>query len=240
MPIYKLILLPVITVFAINLAHADEGKAPKGLSGAAELGMVITSGNSDNSTANGKFSIENDVEKWLHTGKFSFVNTESENETTAERYLLNLKSNYKLGKEQFLFAGLTHDVDKFSGYDYQTSVIFGYGRILHDTEKYKLSVDIGPGYRTSKLETGGDESEVILHLGAVSKYTVNEASFIDASLSIDSGSDQTITTLELGYVNTLSDSLALKLGYDIKNSSDVPAGRKKTDTIASVSLIYGF
>lgn len=236
----NLLILAMMATGTFNLAHAAEDKGPKGLTGAAEFGMVLTSGNSDSSTINGKFSVENDIERWLHTGKLSVVNTESENVTTAERYVLKLKSNYKLGDDQFLFGALTHDVDEFSGFDYQTSVVAGYGKKLHDTDKYKLSIEIGPGYRTSKLKTGGDESESILHLGADSKYVINEATFIEASLTIDSGSDQTITELDLGYVNKLSSSLALKLGYNVKNSSDVPVGTKKTDTITSVSLLYSF
>ena len=236
----KFILLAAMSASVTNFAQAAEDMDPKGLSGAAEFGMIVTSGNSTNSTVNGKFSVENDVEKWLHTGKLSIVNSESENVTTAERYLLKLKSNYKLGGKHFLFGGLTHDVDKFSGYDYQTSIIAGYGQIIHDTDKYKLSIEIGPGYRSSKLITGEDDQEGILHLGAVSKYIVNEATYIDATLNIDSGSDQTITGLELGYVNSLTQSLALKVGYDLKNSSSVPVGTKKTDTITSVSLIYSF
>lgn len=236
----KMIMFAVAFFAAINLAQAADDKEPKGLSGSAEFGLVATSGNSDNSTANGKFAIANDIEKWLHTGKLTIVNTESENVTTAERYVLKLKSNYKLGGNQFLFAGLTHDVDEFSGFDYQTSVVVGYGRVLYDTEKFKLSMEIGPGYRTSKLKTGGDESEGIVGFAAVSKYIVNEATFIDAGLSVESGSDQTITELELGYVNSLTQSLALKLGYDLKHSSDVPAGSTKTDTITSVNLIYSF
>jgi len=240
MQINKFILLAAMSASVTNLAQAAEDKGPKGLSAAAEFGMIVTSGNSTNSTVNGKFSIENDVEQWLHKAKLSIVNSESENVTTAERYLLKLKSNYKLGEKQFLFGGLTHDVDKFSGYDYQTSIVAGYGRVIHDTDKYKLSMEIGPGYRNSKLKTGASDSEGILHLGAVSKYTINEATYIEANLNIDSGSDQTITELELGYVNSLTQSLALKVGYDLKNSSDVPAGTRKTDTITSVSLIYSF
>lgn len=240
MRIHKLIVLTMLSSSAVNLTHAADGKGPKGLSGAAEFGMVVTSGNSDSSTINGQFSIENDIEKWLHSGKLSVVNTESENVTTAERYVLKLKSNYKLGDNQFLFGSLNHDVDEFSGFDYQTSVVVGYGRKLYNTEKFQLSIEAGPGYRTSKLKTGGDESESILHVGADSKYVINDATFIDASLSIESGSDQTISELDVGYVNKLSSSLALKLGYNVKHSSDVPVGSKKTDSITSVSLLYSF
>jgi putative salt-induced outer membrane protein len=240
MRVDRLIVLAILASSAVNIAHAAEGEGPKGLSGAAEFGMILTSGNSDSSTINGNFSIEHDIEKWLHRGRLSVVNTESENVTTAERYVLKLKSNYKLTEDQFLFGSLTHDVDEFSGFDYQTSVAVGYGRQLYNTENYQLSVEVGPGYRTSKLKTGGDESESILHIGANTKYIVNEATFLEASLNIDHGSDQTVSELDAGYVNKLNSSLALKLGYNVKHSSEVPAGSEKTDTITSVSLLYSF
>ena len=236
----QVILLTVLFSLTNNVVHAAEDGVPKGLSANAEFGMILTSGNSDSSSINGKLSVENDLDKWLHSGKLSAVKTESENITSAERYLLKLKSNYKLGSDEFLFGGLNHDVDEFSGYDYQTSVIAGYGRKLHESDTYKLSIEIGPGYRTSKLKAGGDDSEGILHLGANSQYIINQATHIDGTLSIDTGSDQTITELDLSYVNKLNSSLAVKLGYNLRNSSDVPVNSKKTDTITTVSLIYSF
>ncbi len=236
---------PSISIFMLSLAttglvQAAEQEGPKGMSGSAEFGMILTSGNSDSSTLNGKFALTNDTAQWLHTASLDLVRAESENVKTAERFVLNAKSNYKLQDDQFLFVGLKHDIDKFSGFDYQTSLTAGYGRKLYDTDQYKLSVEIGPGYRISKLKAGGDDNEAILHLGATSKYIINKASSLDGALVIDSGSSQTITALALGYVNSLSDSLALKIGYNLKYSSDVPAGSKKSDSITSVSLIYSF
>ena len=236
---------PSISIFMLSLAttglvQAAEQEGPKGMSGSAEFGMILTSGNSDSSTLNGKFALTNDTAQWLHTASLDLVRAESENVKTAERFVLNAKSNYKLQDDQFLFVGLKHDIDKFSGFDYQTSLTAGYGRKLYDTDQYKLSVEIGPGYRISKLKAGGDDNEAILHLGATSKYIINKASSLDGALVIDSGSSQTITALALGYVNSLSDSLALKIGYNLKHSSDVPAGSKKSDSITSVSLIYSF
>jgi len=233
--------IAMITVATLNLsANAAEEVAPKGITGSAEFGMVITSGNTDNSTTNGKFEISNDTEQWLHFGSLNVIAAETDNTSTAERYLLNLKSDYKLDETQFLFASLSYDVDKFSGFDSQTTFAVGYGRNFYNTETFKLSAEVGPGYRVNELETGEDESETVLHLGAKSKYVLNENSHFVGDLSLDSGSDQTITIIDLGYVNKLSNTLALKLGYNYKNSSEVPVGTEKTDTITSVSLLYSF
>ncbi len=239
MKLNKLALAAAITAASFSAQAADDD-APKGVTGAAEFGMVLTSGNTENSNTTGKFEISNDLEQWLHSARLDFVSADADGTTTAERYLLNLKTNYKLEDDAFLFAGLTYDVDKFSGFDSQTTFVAGYGRKIVDTEKFTLSAEIGPGYRISEFENGGDESEGILHIGANAKYTINEASHFVGLLSIDAGSDQTITLLDLGYVNKLSSALALKIGFNVKNSSDVPIGTEDTDTITSVSLLYSF
>ena len=240
MKINKLIFTAAaLTVAGFNSQAADDN-APKGISGIVDFGMVLTSGNTENSTVTGKFEILNDLEKWLHAAKLDIVSAEADGTTTAERYLLNLKSDYKLDNDQFLFAGLIYDVDKFSGFDSQATLIAGYGRNIVNTETFKLSAEIGPGYRRSKFEAGGDESEAILHLGAKAKKIINEASHVEGFLTIDSGSEQTISILDLGYINKLNSALSLKLGFNLKNSSDVPADTESTDTITSVSVLYSF
>lgn len=233
-----------ISVVAINstLVFAEESKKkePKGLFGAAEFGMVVTSGNTDTSTTTGKFELSYDDDEWLHFGKLEIVTADVDNASTAERYLLNLKSDLKMDDDQFMFVGLTHDVDKFSGFDSQSTLVLGYGRNLYNTENFQLSAEIGPGYRMSELEDGTSEDESILHVASKGKYTINEASHIVSDLTIDGGSDQTITVFNIGYVNKLNNRLALKLSYNVKKSSDVPVGIEDTDTITSISLLYSF
>ncbi|HFB67203.1 MAG TPA: DUF481 domain-containing protein [Aeromonadales bacterium] len=232
----------VLSVLSCSVFAADkeQDKGPKGLSGSAEFGLVVTTGNTDNSTTNGKFKLSEDTKNWFHDFSLDVVNAKTDGVKTAERYFFNAKSNYKLDKNQFLFVGLSHDIDKFSGFDYQTSVTAGYGRKLYDDKTFKLSAEIGPGYRISEFDTGGSEKEGIIHLGAKSKYIINEFSSVGADLSVDSGSNQTISILDLGYVNKLTSALALKVGYNVKNSSNAPVGNKSTDTITAVSLLYSF
>jgi len=230
----------LILLVSLPVLAEDEKKEPKGFTGAAEFGMVLTSGNTDTSTTTGRFEVSYDLEKWLHFAKLSVVNAQVDNETTAERYLLNTKSDYKMNDDQFLFAALTHDIDKFSGFDSQSTIATGYGRKLYDTQTFQLSAEIGPGYRTSELEDGSNNSEAILHVGSKGKYVINKYSHLAADLNVDGGSDQTITVFNVGYVNKLNSSLALKLSYNIKKSSSVPVGTDNTDTITSVSLLYSF
>ncbi len=236
----KIFTLVLLSAISFSQVQAAKDTGPKGMSGSAEFGMILASGNSDSSTLNGRFTLSNDTVQWLHSASLDLVRADSKGVKTAEHYVLNAKSNYKLQDDQFLFGGLNHDVDKFSGFDYQTTLTAGYGRKLYDTDRYKLSVEIGPGYRFSKLKAGGDNNEGILHMAATSRFIINKGSKLDGNLVIDSGSSQTITTLALSYINALSNKLALKAGYNLKHASGVPSGTNNTDSLMSLSLVYSF
>jgi len=220
--------------------HAEEEKKPQGFSGITELGIVVTSGNSSNTTTTGRIDLNYDLRRWLHHLKVNVINTQTDGIRTAERYNLNTKSNYKLQNEQFLFLSFTHDIDNFSGFQYQSAVAMGYGRNIISNDTMKWSVDVGPGYRISEFKSGGNNKEAIVHVGSNAKYSINKLSSLKAELNVDHGKSQTISILDLGYINQLSKSLAIKVGYNIKKSSNVPIGSKATDTITSISLLYSF
>ena len=38
----------------------------------------------------------------------------------------------------------------------------------------------------------------------------------------------------------MTDKLAARFSYEVRNESDPPFGRKSTDTISRISLVYGF
>lgn len=229
-----------MAVFLLSNTYAEEKKEPKGFNGSTEFGLVVTSGNSSNATTTGKIDLNYDVRRWLHHLKLDVINTRTDGIRTAERYNLNTKSNYKIENEQFLFVSLTHDIDNFSGFQYQSAISMGYGKNIIATDNLKWSAEIGPGYRYSEFETGGNDQETILHLGSKAEYIINKLSRFKSELTVDHGKNQTISILDIGYINQLSQSLALKVGYNIKKSTNVPVGSKATDTITSMSLIYSF
>ena len=76
------------------------------------------------------------------------------------------QSDYKLSVRSFWFGGLHYDADKFSGFDYQTSLITGYGNKFFDTDTYKFSSQLGAGFRRSKNSlTGRTKGDVIATAG---------------------------------------------------------------------------
>ncbi len=98
-----------------------------------ELGFVTTSGNTETETLNVKAGTATNRTKWRHKLSVTVLRASDASQTTAEKYTLSGKSDYKLTDPAYLFVTLNYEDDKFSGYDYQATEAVGYGwRIIED------------------------------------------------------------------------------------------------------------
>ncbi len=209
-------------------------------SGEAELGIVATSGNTETQTINAKAKAENERDQWRHKLALEALNTDSGGSTTAERYNFSGQSNFKLSERQFLFGVVTYENDRFSGYDSRTTEALGYGARVVEQESLKLDIEAGLGARQSKLSLGGTESEGLIHLAGNLAWEVSKTSSFTQELVSDIGEDSTVTKSVTALKTQVNGSLAMKLSYTLKNTSEVPAGKEKTDTETAVTLVYGF
>jgi len=208
--------------------------------GNVELGIVNTTGNTETETINAKAKAAFEQEKWRHTVTFESLTSSDQSVTTAERYVLNGQSDYKFGKHNYFFVMLGYENDRFSGYDYRTTEALGYGHRVVDEPTLTLGLEIGPGARQSKLETGGSEDEMTVRGAAKLAWKISDTSSFTEDLSTDVGEDTTITKSVTALTAQINGSLATKVTYTIKNTSDVPVGVKKTDTETAVTLVYSF
>lgn len=227
------LLLVTQNIFAEDVANSTWKRE-------AELGMVVTSGNTETETVNAKVKVVNDREKWRHTVKWEGLKTSDDVNTTAKKVNLTAKSDYKFGKYEYFFGLITYENDKFSGFDYQTSEAIGYGRRVIHAESVFLDLEIGPGARQSKLETGETESEAIVRAGANLEWTVSKTSKFTENLTIESGEDSTISKSVSALTSQIAGSLAMKLSLTVKNNSEVPIGVEETDTETAITLVYSF
>jgi putative salt-induced outer membrane protein len=210
--------------------------------GNVELGFVTTTGNTETETLNAKAKVETEREKWRHAIKAEALNSSNSTSSTAERYLLAGQSDYKFGerKQNYLFILLSYEDDRFSGYDYRAEETFGYGRRVLERPSLALDLEIGPGARQSKLENDGTDNEFTVRGAAKLAWAISDTSTFSEDLSVVKGEDVTITKSITALSAQIAGSLATKLTYTIKNTSDVPTGIEKTDTEMAVTLVYDF
>ena len=227
-------------VLPASLATAEQGKLWKG---DVEFGYVSTSGNTDETNIKARADIKREWSDWRYQIVLDSLNSESNNQSTAEKYFLSNRLAYQFNEHDYIFGYASYDDDRFSGFDYQAIAAVGYGRRLLNNPEMQWDVEIGPGYRYSKFNDGAPESsnsEAILRLATNYNWDVSETTNFQQTLSIETGEDNTITKSLSALKLQIIGALAMKLSYAIKHTDEVPAGIDSTDTETSVTVTYSF
>lgn len=237
-----------VAITAVTIAPFASAQDADNWKGETELGVLITSGNTEETNIKGRLGLIHEVETWRNTGEFRTNYSETDDQTTAEEYQAALETDYKFAENQYWFLRGSYEDDRFSGYDFESSVTTGYGnRVWNSGERSFLDLSAGVGYRYNKLEVvnaeGEDaEEEAITRLAGQFDYALSENSLFRQKLSTEIGLDEnnTVTESETSLQANVVGNLSLKAAFRIKHLSDPPAGSEDTDTETSLSLLYGF
>lgn len=230
-------LLMAIGAFA-QLPSTVEEESP--WSGAASLGYLSTSGNTETTSYSTTFGVSYAKNDWEHAFNVSSNGADASEITTAEAYQAGWKSEYSLTENDFVFGTVDWRKDRFSGVDQQLTEAVGYGRRLIDTPKHLLSVGLGVGHRSADLADGMTESGVIGRGNVNYSWIFSETAGFDQNIIVESGSDNTYIESISAVRARLFGDFALVLSYTIKQNSDVPVGSEKTDRLSAVSIAYAF
>jgi putative salt-induced outer membrane protein len=212
----------------------------EGWTGFAEVGAVLTTGNTDTETINAKTRVRHEKVTWRHTTQLEVLRRSEQGGTTAERYLGNFKSDWKFRPRAYLFGVARHERDRFSGYDYQSSVSAGYGHRVVDTDRTRLEMEAGAGYRQSRLEDGERDEEAIARGALALEHHITETARFGQDVLVQSGGDNSEVESVTSVSAAINAKLAMRLTLTAKHNTDVPDDREKTDTITAVSLVYNF
>lgn len=223
--------------------HADELEKSKIWSGDVELGYVSITGNSEETSMKTRADINRERDIWLYNVHLESLNTESDDNRSAERYFFSNRLGREFTKTDYAFAYASYDEDHFSGFDNQATAAIGWGRRLIDEERMHWDVEAGPGYRISNVDddsSSEDSKEVIVRLFTKFNWTVSDTSSFSQTINVESGSDNTITKSDSALKVKIIGALALKLFYTVKYTEEVPVGTKHADTEMGVTFNYGF
>lgn len=215
----------------------------------AELGAITTSGNTVGTSVTGKIDAKQELEQWSNQYILSAFFKEDEKtengnkvtEKSAERYFVSAKAAYKL-EEDFdkLFVFGSYTDDKFGAYLKYTTLAVGYGTRIYNAEDKSLDVEIGPGYFTGERSTGETENGLIVRGAAAFNWTISESASFAQTLSVEYGDDNTRTIAESALLAKINGALQMKAAFLVQNDSEVPVGKKSTDTQTSLTLVYSF
>lgn len=224
-----------LALAAASVAQADPWK------GKGEAGIVFARGNSDSDTVNIKLAMSKVIDLWKHSLDMSYLRASSNGVESSNRFVGAWQSDYKVSERSFAFGALHYERDQYSGFDYQASASTGLGYKFYDTDKIKLSAQAGLGYRQLKDNVSGETSgNVVFVAGMNYENAITATTKIIDKFHAESGSDNTLLSNYLGVEVKMSDQLALAAGYDVRQNTKPPAGKKKTDTVTTLNLVYAF
>lgn len=220
--------------------------------GKAELGFLNTSGNTESTSANAKFDLKRESEKWINTFYAGALYGNNGEFTNAERYEARYQLDYKINDRLSWFGALRGEQDRFSGFVYQATVSTGAAYKFIDTPTTRLAFSIGAGYRRLQNETliqtdagevierieGEEESDPVITAGSTYEHNLTANTKITNKFLAESGSENTALQDDLALQVSMSKTLALAVGYGIRYNTDPPPLSETTDTLITVNLVY--
>ncbi|HEX7025728.1 MAG TPA: DUF481 domain-containing protein [Gammaproteobacteria bacterium] len=227
------------TELPLGMEPLAEENQPQ-VTGEGGLGMAVNRGNTESESLNAKLKLTFEHGRWKHQFVVDARKTSENEMTIGERYLFTEKTDYNLSERTYAFGAFRYDDDRFSGFEYQSSLTAGIGWHLIDSDKTRFDLEVGAGHKESKLETGLVDEETIGRFGEHFETQLTDTTRITQDLLVESGSDQTTSEFNTALNVAMNSHLALQLSFGIKHNSNPPAGLEDTDSVSSINLIYNF
>lgn len=208
----------------------------------AQLGasFVGTSGNSDTASTGADFVAHRRGAVWQIEAGATAVRTDSDDVTTAERYLGALRGERRLTPLLGLSTGVKLERDQFSGLDFRSIVDAGLSWALARQPRWTLDgiTAIAWNHEARTIGTKIDHPVGVLQLlsripfGAAGDTTQRFTFYPDFSVSSAYRSEAEITAQA-----AMNAHLALKLGYLLRFANEPVPGFKKTDNTTTASVV---
>ncbi len=232
-------LLALLILFSPDLTAAEEEEESP-LNSEIELGAIYTSGNTNDENIQFRGAVNYTLDGWDFGLDIDGFRSSKENILAAQRVYYVSKANYNINDESFVLTRLAHDDDRFSGYEGQSDISLNYGRnLLVDREDMGLTLNIGGGYRRSTtLED--DFGEAMFRLAADFNWDLSDSAAFLQEFSTEAGEETSIFRARSSIETQIVENLLLRFSVNLKHQTQVPAGRKNTDTETSMTFVMRF
>ena len=208
-------------------------------SGKGQLGIVVSSGNSTAKSGSLKLAATDIAGPWTHKFNFAAVYSSDAVSTTAQRWEAQEQSNYAIDKDDFVFGGLRYENDRYSGFDHQATLSAGLGHLFFRTDVNQLSAQLGAGYKTAETRKPKLTESSMAAIGSLDyRHVFNASTSLLDKATVEYAKDNTFLQNEIAVEVKMTTKLALAVAFQVRNNSSPPAGFKKTDTLATVNVVY--
>lgn len=242
--LFLLLLLPVISLAQEEVKEEAEKKT----TWKTKLGLsyVNTKGNTETESYSSKLDISGEAHGNRYLVKSQYVVSSTAGVESANKLNTVLRAERVFTGRLFGFLGVTHLMDKFSGYDHRMSVGPGLGIDILKQEKQTLKGMLSSMYFYDDFAPAELDNETY----PTAKTEVNYTRQIRENVSFSGNGDYLLSlvetekyfaTAELSLQVGISTHLAVGLGYQVNYQNKPPTVTiKKTDTTFLTSLVINW
>ena len=178
--------------------------------------------------------------RWKHTLRGFVDYQRQEGVTTRERYFAGYEGNYNISPRLYALLALSFEKDEFSGFESRFSESLGLGYKLLDGPTFFASLEGCPSLRQTKFTNGITDNAFAGRVAGDFKWQINSRMALSEAASYfydgSNNSFQSLTALDA----KINGALTARLSYQLNTESNPPAGRRKSDKVSRVTLVYSF
>jgi putative salt-induced outer membrane protein YdiY len=236
-------------VAAVSVENEDF----KPWAGDVELGLVLSSGNTESTAIRANAELQHEMKdfrnKYLiqtlfqRNSQFDRENNSKTSNTTGQRLNLVGQSNYKFYRSEFsIFGRGAYLNDRFGAFREQASVAAGSAMRIYEEGDNYWDIETGPGFAHQETADGDRSTGVIWYAATNLDYQLNEHNSFRQSLewSVSLDGKNSSWQSRSAFTSQVSGQLSMRLGFLVKYDSSPGEFRAKTDTETSATLVYSF
>ncbi len=205
-----------------------------------EINVLYSTGNTSQKSFGAATKFERESGRYHQTATTYFDFNSSNSVTNKRRYGIAYKSDYSINEVSYVTGFASIEGDSFGPFNKRFAVNAGYGLRVFDNDTYKWSIEAGPAMLIEKpIATVSYETTLTAFASSLFTWAINERNEFENETKIYVG-NKVVLENKSDYKVQISGALSGKLSFDVLYNRDAPIGRKKTDTITRIGILYDF
>ncbi len=229
----------LLTTLSLAAFAAPAMAAEPGWSGEGQLGVSLTTGNTEDTALLAALKLSYVADRLSHSFKALADYRDSFNVTTNEEYALGYQLNYDFTPELYGFGALDWEKNEFAGRTNRWTESLGLGVHAVATPTTVLDLEGGIAFRQTDYVAGPGNGETAMKLRGYFSHAFNENVSISQEVIGIVGESNTVDSIS-AVTAKVTNALALRASYEVSYDSEPLAGLKETDTATRLGVVYGF
>lgn len=237
--------LVFVALCALMAPNAHAGNFTEGWSGEASVSGSKTTGNTDTTDFGLALHVKKAGDVWRHSFDTTYDLGKVSGSTNKDRAYIGYQLDRKINDKFYVYGNANYFLDEFGAFKNGSFLGAGVGYQVIKTEPMQWALEGGAGYRSQKthaqinpLVASATVNEFALRANSDFDYRFNDAVSLYNNSEILWSESDTYIWNDVGITANLAGNLAARMSFRVDNHSTVPVGRKKTDTITRVALVY--